>query len=170
MSFFRYFILVIAGLLAPQGLMGQKALVSEAQILAYCKQHSDTYVVVVWPRGCKHLKYITQKLGQHGLVIYSKKLVFNKKQLFALFCKLHTNISHNSAQRYFKPYLRGYTTGSLPVVMLVFRTKASLKERTILKKMIRKHIGQGRRSIHINDHHDPETFEAADALLSPTEE
>lgn len=169
MSLFRYCILISALLFASDGLVAQKAFTSNAQILAYCQKNSDTYIAVVWPRGCDQLAYITQKLNQNGHVICSRKLTFSKKQLFSLFCKLHTNISHKKALKYFKPYLDGCTTDNVSVVMLVFQTKASLIKRFFLKNKIRKRVGQDRYSIHMNDYHARETAEALDALFNPAD-
>jgi len=140
-------------------------LVNGAQALAYCQQTQDTYIVIVWPRGHHHLAYIIEKLNEHGSVKYVQNSVHNKKELFSLYRKLHKHMSYKSAKKYFKPYIRASSYKPLPIAALVFHTKDSLEKIIDWKKEIRDYIGESYYSIHINDHYDPGTIEAAHAVF-----
>jgi hypothetical protein len=138
---------------------------TDAEALAYCKVTPNTYVVIIWPKGYSHLGYTVKKLNQHGSVKYIKKMVINRGKMFALYRSVHKSMSYESAKKYFKPYTAASAFEPLHIVVLVFRTDLSLDEIRIVKKEIRDHIGASHSSIHINDHYDPETLEAAHAVF-----
>jgi hypothetical protein len=138
---------------------------TDAEALAYCQATSNTYVVIVWPRGYSNLNYVIKELNQHGLVKYTKRMVINRDKMFALYRSVHKNLFYSNAKKYFKPYTKASARGQLPVAALVFRTDLSLQELIALKRTIRNVIGESSYSIHINDHYHPETIEAANVVF-----
>jgi hypothetical protein len=138
---------------------------TDAEALAYCQATPNTYVVIVWPRGYNNLNYVIKELNQHGLVKYTKRMVINRDKMFALYRSVHKNLFYSSAKKYFKPYTKASARGQLPVAALVFRTDISLQALIALKRTIRNVIGESFYSIHINDHYNPETLEAASAVF-----
>lgn len=142
----------------------QTTLNTDAQALSYCTQNSNTYIVVVWPKGYDHLEYIIKALNQYGSVKYIKQLMLTKKHMFLLFRALHTNMSYGNAKKFFKPYTKKLSHKIFPVAALVLQIDASLEHIVYLKQSIRKHIGEGYYSLHINDYY-AETIEAAEALF-----
>ncbi len=139
---------------------------NDLQALTYCTQTPHTYVVIVWPKGYKQLNFIVKTLNSVGSVRYIKKPVLTKEQMFSLYRKLHLDMTYENAKKKFKPYVASLPSRPLCIAALVFHTDASLEEIVALKQKIRRSIGADYYSIHINDFHDPETVEAAQAVFT----
>lgn len=164
MKFSTFFLMCIM----MAGCSSATLVVNDAQALSYCKRTKSSYVVIVWPKGFSRIHYIIKTLNRYASVKYVKKFVCDDGQMFALYRALHKQMSYKSAKKYFKPYLKAYPHRPLGLAALILDTEAPLETIIRWKKEIRDHIGEGFYSIHINDHYDPETVEAAQAVFGGT--
>lgn len=138
---------------------------NDKEAISFCKNTPDSYVAIVWPLGMKHADYVIDTLNTYASVKYAKKLKLKKNGPFLLYRYLHQKLTTDKAKEYFKAYKTDSMTGSVQVMAIAFETDQPLETIVAWKKEIRKTIGIGHPSIHINDYY-PQTIEAAELVFN----
>lgn len=144
---------------------------SDQQAVQYCKQHSDTFIAIVWPLVQTKIHEIENLLEKNALLCYKKKMVFDPTLAFMLLKEAHQRIPTVRAdlRKHYSWYFPNEEVTTQPARIYLLRAKnleKILESKYAVRKLF-KHLQY--RSIHATDTHS-ETIFFAQLLFSTQQE
>lgn len=142
--------------------------------LEYCKNHANTYILIVFPMANKENDHMIRSIANDfGKIIHSKKFYLSENEALN-FLKLvykghgrHSGHWLGSPENNFKGARQAvkerFSNPKIPLRIYLYETK-NLSVVQKCKLMLRKYIGMSREPVHANDTHE-ETIKIAKVMF-----
>lgn len=163
MQFFSFLVLICS--LFSTNVYAQNTLRSDEEALFFVQQQENSYIAIIWPRAMNAQKYIrnTLELCAGAKIVYVKDFYLTETGVCNFFKNAHRHASAAYLERAMQNYLLDVSPPyHLQAVLL--ECNRGINALTECKKSIRKKVGIGFWSIHINDTY-LQTIEMAEAVF-----
>ncbi len=130
----------------------------------YCKNHTKTFVAIIWPRGQLYIDLIKSMMKPKCELLYQKCFYLENDGPKFLDQFAHPAKSASSILKNATNYIPVGMVGPFKFYTLLFKTEMPLADIIFMKNTIRAAIGASYFSIHIDDY-NTESQQLCDAIF-----
>lgn len=132
---------------------------------AYCCNHSNTYIAIIWPRAIEKVEGMKKVLAKHVTLLYQKSFELYADGPILLYQIAHPGFFHTKLKKHIKNYIPDGTPEPYKFQAILFETDKSLSDIIQFKQEVRDFVGISYWSIHINDFYN-ETIDMAQLVFN----